>query len=62
MAAMLPRMLHRPIFHIDTNLINARQKMDEVNRLEKWECDGVIVIVMSAKTAGTDRRIHGHSR
>lgn len=29
------RMLYLPVFHIDTNLINARQKLPEVNRLEK---------------------------
>jgi hypothetical protein len=35
------------MFHIDTNLINARQKLEAVNQLEKWFDDGVILINMS---------------
>jgi hypothetical protein len=45
------RMLYIPILHIDTNLINSRQKLPAVNRLEKWYADGVILINM----AGTAR-------
>jgi hypothetical protein len=41
------RLLYIPNFHIDTNLINAKQRLDEVNRLERWAEDGVILINMS---------------
>ena len=41
------RMLYTPVFHIDTNLINARQLNEAVNRLEKWRTDGVICIAMA---------------
>ena len=41
------RMLYIPILHIDTNLINARQKLADVNRLEQWAADEVILINMS---------------
>jgi hypothetical protein len=41
------RLLYIPNVHIDTNLINAKQKLDEVNRLERWAEDGVILINMS---------------
>ncbi len=33
---MKRRMLYIPVLHIDTNLINARQKLDAVNQLERW--------------------------
>lgn len=39
---MLPIM-----FHIDTNLINARGKLDTMNQIEKWANDEVILINMS---------------
>jgi len=39
-------------FHIDTNLLNAKQKLSEVNQLEKWIEDEVILIVMSATARG----------
>lgn len=45
---MLPRRLFTPVFHIDTNLINARQALDQVNRLERWHRDEVILINMSS--------------
>ncbi len=45
---MEPRRLFIPVLHIDANLINARQRFDAVNRLERWDSDGVILIVMSA--------------
>jgi hypothetical protein len=45
------RMLYIPILHIDTNLINSRQKLPAVNTLEKWYADAVILINM----AGTAR-------
>lgn len=43
----LRRMLGGPSFQLDTNLINARQKLEEVNQLERWRDDGVISLVMS---------------
>lgn len=44
---MRRRMLYTPIFHIDTNLINARGKLDSMNQIEKWAIDGVVIINMS---------------
>lgn len=44
---MQRRMLHIPVLHIDTNLINSRQKLAAVNQLEKWLEDEVILINMS---------------
>jgi hypothetical protein len=41
------RLLYIPVLQIDTNLINARQKLPAVNQLEKWCADGVILINMS---------------
>src|SRR6266705_4439145 len=35
------------MFHIDTNRINARQGLENMNRLEKWHNDGVIALEMS---------------
>ncbi len=46
-ATMLPRLLGGPMFHLDANLINARQNLDAVNRMERWRDDGVILLVMS---------------
>lgn len=46
------RLLHIPVLHIDTNLINARQKLAAVNQLEKWFDDEVILISMSATAHG----------
>jgi len=46
------RLLYIPVLHIDTNLINARQKLAAVNQLEKWYDDGVILINMSATAHG----------
>jgi hypothetical protein len=45
---MARRLLYIPVLHIDTNLINARQKSPAVNQLEKWFEDEVILINMSA--------------
>ena len=45
---MQRRALYIPIFHIDANLINAKQKLAAVNQLEKWFDDGVILINMSS--------------
>lgn len=49
---MRRRLLYIPILHIDTNLINARQKLPMVNQLEKWFEDEVILINMSATAHG----------
>ena len=37
---MLPRLLGGLVFHLDANLINARQKQDPVNRMERWRVEG----------------------
>ncbi|WP_320534518.1 hypothetical protein [Robbsia andropogonis] len=42
-----PRLLCIPVLHIDTNLINAKQRLEEVNRLERWYKNSVISINMS---------------
>jgi hypothetical protein len=55
------RMLYIPILHIDTNLINSRQKLDAVNQLEKWYEDGVILINMSG-TAHAEAQADGDRR
>jgi hypothetical protein len=34
-------------FQIDTNRINARRRLPQMNRLEKWKADGVILMEMS---------------
>ena len=44
----LSRLLNTPVFQIDANLINARQKLPEVNQMEKWANDDVILINMSS--------------
>jgi hypothetical protein len=41
------RMLYTPIFHIDTNRINARGKLDAMNCIEKWFADEVILVNIS---------------
>lgn len=41
------RLLYIPVLHIDTNLINVRQKLPAVNQLEKWFEDEVILINIS---------------
>lgn len=53
-------MLYIPVLHIDTNLINARQKLPAVNQLEKWFEDGVILINMSG-TAQREARAGGNA-
>jgi hypothetical protein len=57
---MQRRQLYIPILHIDTNLINARQKISAVNQLEKWYQDEVILINMSA-TAHREAQAGGNS-
>lgn len=44
---MQQRMLYTSIFHIDTNLINARGKLEAMNLIEKWANDEVIQVNMS---------------
>lgn len=44
---MQRRMLYTPVFHLDANLINARQKLGSVNQLEKWRDDEVICLAMA---------------
>lgn len=53
------RMLYIPILHIDTNLINAKQKLAAVNELEKWAADEVILMNMSG-TAHAEAQADGH--
>jgi hypothetical protein len=59
--SMLRRMLYIPILHIDANLINARGQIAQVNQLERWFEDGVILINISSSAhieaqAGNDHR------
>ena len=44
---MQRRLLYIPIFHIDTNMINARGKLESMNQIEKWADDDVILVNMS---------------
>ena len=44
---MQRRMLYTPVFHLDANLINAKQRLEAVNQLEKWRDDEVICLVMA---------------
>ena len=53
--AIQRRLLYVPVIHIDTNLINARQKLSAVNQIEKWFEDEVILINMSG-TAQVEAR------
>jgi len=53
------RLLYIPVLHIDTNLINARQKLPAVNQLERWFEDGVILINMSG-TAHAEAQADGN--
>ena len=46
MSYMLPRSVYLA-FHIDTNRINARNSLPDMNLLEQWDSDGVINIDMS---------------
>ena len=44
---MAKRMLYTPVFHIDTNMINAYGKLPAMSQLEKWAKGEVILINMS---------------
>ena len=46
------RLLYIPVLHIDTNLINARQKLPAVNQIEKWFENEVILINISGTARG----------
>ena len=56
---MQRRLLPIGVFHIDTNLINARQKLSAVNQLEKWAEDDVILLNMSG-TAHVEAQAGGN--
>lgn len=43
----MPKRFVHLMFHIDTNRINARRALENMNRLEKWHKDGVIALEMS---------------
>lgn len=45
---ILRRLLYIPTFQIDTNLLNAKQRLPEVNQMEQWVKDEVILITMSS--------------
>ncbi len=47
MAIEMQRRMLTQIFHIDTNLINARGKLDTMNQIEKWTRDEVLLVHMS---------------
>lgn len=38
------------MFHLDTNRINAKQKLEHMNRLEQWAADDVIMLDMAEVT------------
>jgi len=44
---MQRRMLYMPVVHLDANLINAKQKLEAVNQLERWRDDDVICLAMA---------------
>jgi hypothetical protein len=52
------RSLYIPVLHIDTNLINARQKLESINQLERWHENDVILINMSS-TAHSEAQADG---
>lgn len=61
MPTHMERMLYIPVLHIDTNLINSKQKLDAINQLEKWYEDEVVLINMSG-TAHTEAKADGDQR
>lgn len=46
MSELMPNRNIHVMFQIDTNRINSKQKLDNMNLLEKWREDGVITIDM----------------
>jgi hypothetical protein len=55
------RMLYIPVLHIDTNLINARQRLEAVNQLESWYDERIILMNMSG-TARTEALAGGNAQ
>lgn len=58
---MNPRLLGIPVLHIDANLINARQKIHNINQLERWNRDGVVTINISS-TAHAEAKAGGNKK
>lgn len=48
-------------FHIDTNRINSRSRLDNMNKLEHWKEQGLILLYMS-KVAHEEARAGGDQR
>jgi hypothetical protein len=44
---MQRRMLYTPVFHIDTNLINTRGKLEAMNQIERWAEEELTLVNMS---------------
>ena len=44
---MSRRLLYTPVFHLDAGLVNARRRLPEVDQLETWWKDGIILLNMS---------------
>jgi hypothetical protein len=49
-------------FQIDTNMINARQVNDNMNKLEKWHNEGVIEIIISEIASSEAKQDTDHKR
>lgn len=56
---MPDRLIHAARFQIDTNRINARQNLPNMNKLEKWAKSGVITFVTSE--AAHKEMVAGHN-
>lgn len=56
------RMLYTKVFHIDTNLINARGTLDAMNKIEKWAEDRVILVNMSSTSMGEAQKGNNKQR
>ena len=59
---MQRRALYIPVLHIDANLINARQKLQAVNQLEKWADDEIICMNMSSTARNEARAGYNSNR
>ena len=55
------RMIHQCTFLLDTNCINARQKDQYINQLEKWNRDNVIDLMM-AETSSDEAAVGNKMR
>jgi len=62
MMEMERRMLYTKVFHIDTNLINARGKLEAMNKIEKWAEDQVILVNMSSTSMGEAQKGNNKTR